>query len=175
MRPIGAGLGAKADAVAQAAIQSMILMFNVEQSQWWWPPGEEKERRQTIFVCGRMMERGQGESMEEAEARRQKLQALKERAKRARDGGADAEDAPKLKFRNYQVHLCAHVSSASSRVCRSAHVCAACMPPRLLCAGARLHAAHTCAVRGAPPRPASVVRCGYERPAHVRELATAQG
>ena len=43
VRPIGAGLGAKADAVAQAAIQSMILMFNVEQSQWWWPPGEEKE------------------------------------------------------------------------------------------------------------------------------------
>lgn len=64
--------------------------------------------------------------MEEAEARRQKLQALKERAKRARDGGADAEDAPKLKFRNYQVPLCAHVPSASSRVCRSAHVCAAC-------------------------------------------------
>jgi hypothetical protein len=42
--------------------------------------------------------------MEEAEARRQKLQALKERAKRAREGGGDAgaEDAPKLKFRNYQ-------------------------------------------------------------------------
>jgi hypothetical protein len=34
-RPNGAGLGAKADAVAQAAIQSMIRIFNVEQSQWW--------------------------------------------------------------------------------------------------------------------------------------------
>mmetsp|Transcript_59581 Transcript_59581/g.87328 ORF Transcript_59581/g.87328 Transcript_59581/m.87328 type:complete len:137 (+) Transcript_59581:51-461(+) len=41
--------------------------------------------------------------MEEAEARRQKLQALKERAKRAREGGDSlAEEAPKLKFRNYQ-------------------------------------------------------------------------
>ena len=41
--------------------------------------------------------------MEEAEARRQKLQALKERAKRAREGGNSvAEEAPKLKFRNYQ-------------------------------------------------------------------------
>lgn len=41
--------------------------------------------------------------MEEAEARRQKLQALKERAKRAREGGGgDGEEGPLLKFRNYQ-------------------------------------------------------------------------
>ena len=128
-RPNGAGLGAKADAVAQAAIQSMIRIFNVEQSQWWWP---RKDRGDTVNFFVR--QRGRQEdrrrvvfpSMEEAEARRQKLQALKERAKRARDGGADAEDAPKLKFRNYQVPLCAHVPSASSRVCRRAYVCSAC-------------------------------------------------
>ena len=43
VRPNGAGLGAKADAVAQAAIQSMIRMFNVEQSQWWWPRSKKAE------------------------------------------------------------------------------------------------------------------------------------
>ena len=42
-------------------------------------------------------------SMDEAEARKAKLQALKERAKRAREGGGEGEDAgPTLKFRNYQ-------------------------------------------------------------------------
>jgi hypothetical protein len=41
--------------------------------------------------------------MDEAEARKAKLQALKERAKRAREGGGEGEDAgPTLKFRNYQ-------------------------------------------------------------------------
>ena len=134
VRPNGAGLGAKADAVAQAAIQSMIRMFNVEQSQWWWPRSRKektlKRGHSELFFAAQDDNTDRRRvvlpSMEEAEARRQKLQALKERAKRARDGGADAEDAPKLKFRNYQVPLCAHVPSASSRVCRSAHVCAAC-------------------------------------------------
>lgn len=56
----------------------------------------KKKRKQFFKVLA-------GETMDEAEARRQKLQALKERAKRAREGGGDgAEDAPKLKFRNYQ-------------------------------------------------------------------------
>jgi len=40
--------------------------------------------------------------MDEAEARRAKLQALKERAKRAREGGGGEEAGPALKFRNYQ-------------------------------------------------------------------------
>ena len=50
VRPNGAGLGAKADAVAQAAIQSMIRIFNVEQSQWWWPlSGQLREETQSTF------------------------------------------------------------------------------------------------------------------------------
>ena len=40
--------------------------------------------------------------MDEAEARRAKLQALKERAKRAREGGGGEDAGPALKFRNYQ-------------------------------------------------------------------------
>lgn len=55
VRPNGAGLGAKADAVAQAAIQSMIRMFNVEQSyesQRWWPRKVEQEGMQRTFFCG---------------------------------------------------------------------------------------------------------------------------
>jgi len=40
--------------------------------------------------------------MEEAQARAQRLKELKERAKRAREEGGGGDDAPKIKFRNYQ-------------------------------------------------------------------------
>eukprot|EP00961_Rhodomonas_salina_P037554 504735-Rhodomonas_salina.1 len=40
--------------------------------------------------------------MEEAAARAQRLKDLKERAKRAREEGGGGDDAPKIKFRNYQ-------------------------------------------------------------------------
>ena len=64
--------------------------------------GGSKKKKIKEIVKGTLQGR-QTQSMDEAEARRQKLQALKERAKRAREGGSDgAEDAPKLKFRNYQ-------------------------------------------------------------------------
>uniref|UniRef100_A0A7S0E0K0 Coiled-coil domain-containing protein 12 n=1 Tax=Hanusia phi TaxID=3032 RepID=A0A7S0E0K0_9CRYP len=40
--------------------------------------------------------------MEDAEARARRLRELKERAKRARESGDNEDEAPKIKFRNYQ-------------------------------------------------------------------------
>ena len=62
VRPNGAGLGAKADAVAQAAIQSMIRICNVEQSMSAVVVASQRQRQETqsTFLCGKEGDRRTG-------------------------------------------------------------------------------------------------------------------